>query len=312
MGDWAERAATRLDGVELGLRVSVLGAAAMRALQRGDPGASAHYAELAMSEGIPADCPTPTQAVAAPAMNAAVTDLSEAIRLLREGAQQLEAIAYPWGVLNLKLVAAIFLSSLGDTKTAQEEMATLLPRARQLGNPANLVIALYAYASAWWRDDPNTALSALEESLALTEQGASDVVFDAEQMLLASIRELLGDPHGALAAVRVALEYDDRVGNRQHAVSCLWAAVSSLRACDAHELAAVCVGVTEEGPLSALLMPAPAQDREAYARARAATRAALGESRYQELVGLGAGMSYDEVMAWARSHFATPVADAPA
>src|SRR6185369_3478269 len=116
-----------------------------------------------------------------------------------------------------------------------------LPRARQLGNPANLVIALYAYAYACWRDDPNAALTALEESLALTEQGASDVVFDAEQMLLASIRELLGDPHGALAAVLITLEYDDRVGNRQHAVSSLWAAVSPLRACGAHELAAVCV-----------------------------------------------------------------------
>ena len=80
-----------------------------------------------MADGIPADSPTPTQAAAAPAMCSLVTDPAEAIRLLREGARALEAIDHPWGVLNLELVVVILLSAIGDTKTAQEEIATLLP-----------------------------------------------------------------------------------------------------------------------------------------------------------------------------------------
>ena len=79
------------------------------------------------------------------------------------------------------------------------------------------MIALYAYAIAWWRDDPHHALAVLEESFALTEQGASDVVFDSGLMLLASIRQRLGDFRAALAALLAALEYDDRIGNRQQA-----------------------------------------------------------------------------------------------
>lgn len=310
MGAWAARAAARLDGVSLELRVAVLGAAALRALQRGDLGASAHFAQLAVADGIPADCPSPTQAAAALGMNAAVTDTAEAIRLLREGALQLEAIDYQWGVLNLELVAAIFLSALGDTTTAQREMAMLLPRARQHGNPANLVIALFAYADAWWRDDPNTALAMLEESLALTEQGASVVVFDAAHMLLGSIRALLGDPLGAIAAFLEALEYDDRIGNRQQAMSAIWGAVEPLSAAHEHDVAAVCVGMTEAGPFAALIMDASSQDVEAHEQAREAARVALGEVRYRQLLGEGATMSYDEAIAWARREFSALLANA--
>ena len=309
VGDWAERAAARIDGVELGLRVSVLGAAAMSALQHGDLEASERYARLAVADGIPVDSPTPTQAAAALAMCSLVTDPFEAIRLLRKGARDLEAIECAWGVLNLELVAVILTSAIGDAKTAQAEIATLLPRARQLANPANLVIALYAYAIAWWRDDPHHALAVLEESFALTEQGASDVVFDSGLMLLASIRQRLGDFRGALAALLAALEYDDRIGNRQQAMSTIWAAVEPLHVCGADDLAAVCIGATE-GPLAVMVNAVTGPDADAHTRACDATRAALGDDRYRRLVDEGAAMAYEDASARVRRELANLPVDA--
>ena len=221
LGAWAERAVTHLDGVELGLRAAVFGAASGSALQRGDLDASGRYADLAIADGIPASCPSSATAAAAPAMAAAVTDPHEALRLLRSGAQDLEAIGDTWGVLNLELVAVILSSVIGDMETARREIASLLPRARQLANPANLVIALYACAYAWWQDNPHEALSMLEEGFALTEQGASDVVLDSGHQLLAQIRHALGDSPGALAALLSAIEVADRVGNRQSVITAL-------------------------------------------------------------------------------------------
>ena len=240
-------------------------------------------------------------------MVAAVTDMREAIRLLRSGARDLEAIDDTWGVLNLELVAVIFSSLIGDTETARREIATLLPRARQLANPANLVIALYAYACAWWQDNPREALGALEEGFALTEQGASDVVLDSGHQLLGKIRHTLGDSPGALAALLSAIEVADRVGNRQSVISALWVAVEVVSACGAHDQVAICVGVTAEGPLASYVIVGP--DAHSYAQAREAARGVLGEPRYRELVDEGAAMSYEDAVTWARRALSNQGAD---
>jgi predicted ATPase len=309
LGAWAERAVAHLEGVELGLRVAVFGAAAMSALQRGDLDASARYAQLGVAEGIPAGCPTPTQAAAAPAMVAAATDIPEAVRLLKGAVRDLEAIDYPWGVLNLQLVAVILSSLIGETKTAQDEMATLLPRARQLANPANLVIALYAYASSWWRENPRQALGALEEGFSLTEQGASDVVLDSSYMLLASIRHSLGDAPGAIEALLSSIELADRVGNRQSVVTALVGAIEPLSTNHAYDLVAVCIGAIGSSRLGAHVILTSGPDADTRVRATEAARAVLGESRYRELVEEGAAMSYEGVVAWARRELARKATD---
>jgi len=301
LGAWAERAVAYVDGVEPGLRAAVFGAASGSALQRGDFDASERYAQLAVADGVPATCPSAAQAAAAPALVAALRDMRESIRLLRKGARDLEVIGDTWGVLNLELVAVIFSSTIGDTETARHQIATLLPRARQLANPANLVIALYAYACAWWQDNPRDALSALEESFALTEQGASDVVLDSGHQLLAQIRHALGDSRGSLASLLSAIEVADRVGNYQSAISTLWLGVEVLCGAGDYELAAVAIGVTEA--LGTFVFVGP--DASAHTQALEATRAALEESRYRELVDQGAAMSSEVGVTWARSALAT-------
>jgi len=307
LGSWAERSVMRLDGVDLGLRVAVFGAAAASAQQRGDVQASSRYAELAVADGIPASCPRSAMAQAAGAPALTATDPTQSIPLLRKAVGDLEALGDVWGVLNLELVTVILSSVIGDMLTAQHEIGALLPRARQLGNPTNLVIALYAYACAWWRDNPADALIALEESFSLSAQGASEVVLENGHMLLGQVRLAVGDVPGAFTAFRSAIEIADRVGNRTAVVGTLWFAVEVLSTCEAYDLAAIGIGLTEQNAIAAFAMvwAVPELDADPHAHAREATRAALGEPRYEQLVRQGAAMSYEDAIAWARTALAT-------
>jgi len=305
LGSWAERTVARLDGVELGLRVAVLGAAAHSAQQRGDMGLASRYARLAVADGIPASCPRSAMAQTAGSLALTTIDLRESIPLLRQAVRELELLGDVWGVLNLELVAVILLSILGDFSTAQKEIDPLVHRARELGNPTNLVIALYAYACAWRLDNPADALVALEESFSLTGGGASDVVLENSHMLLGQIRLTLGDVRGALAAFRSAVEVADRFGNRTVVLGALWTAIEALSACGAYDLAAICVGITEENAFASFNPWTQSLDADHHTQACETTRAALGESRYDQLVSQGAAMSYDDAIAWGRTALAT-------
>jgi hypothetical protein len=230
-------------------------------------------------------------------------DLRESIPLLRQAVQELQPLGDDWGVLNLELVAVILLSVLGDFGTAQKEIDPLVPRARELGNPTNLVIALYAYACAWREDNPTDALVALDESFSLTRDGASDVVLENAHMLLGDLRLALGDVRGALAAFQSALEVADRFGNRTVVIGILWSAIEALSACGAHDLAAICIGITEENEFASFNPWTQSLDADHY-QACEATRCALGQVLYNQLVSQGAAMSYDDAIIWGRTALA--------
>ncbi len=300
IGGWAERASSRLDGVPLDLRVAVLGTAAFGALNRGDPAAAIAYAEAALADGVPATCPQPALAYGSLAITVALSDFGRAIALLRDGAVELEAMGQTWGAINLRLVAVIFAAIADEGDGAKREIDDLLPRVRALGNPANLVIALYAYASAWWRDDPDGAAAALEESLNLTEQGASDVVYADAQELIAKIRHALGDTRSGLEAVLAGQAQADRVGNRPTAIGILWVATSLLAGSGAYDAVAIASGITEHGSLSSIMNNMVGQWAAEHEGAVEAAKAALGPSRYHELVEQGAAMPYERVIEWTR------------
>jgi tetratricopeptide (TPR) repeat protein len=306
LGSWAERAAGHLDGAELGLRVAVFGAAAANALQRGDFVASAGYAQRAVADGIPAGCPRSAMAQAVSATALAATEVTESFSLLRGAIEELERLGEVWGVLNLELVTVILWSVIGDVGSAQQEIGPLLSRARRLGNPTNLIIALYAFASAWWRENPADALVALEESLSLGGKGGSDVVLENSYLLLGQIRDALGDVSGALAAFRSAIEMADRFGNRPAVVGILRCAIEVLNTSRAHEVAALCIGLIVHGPLAAAAAGLWLRDEGGtVAHGREEARVALGQHRFDELVGQGAAMTYEGGIAWARTARAT-------
>ncbi len=271
LGSWAERSVVRLDGVELGLRAAVLGAAAANAWQRGDMELASRYASLAVADGIPSSCPRSAMAQTAASPALTTIDLQESIPLLRQAVRELQPFGDVWGVLNLELVAVILLAVLGDFGTAQTEIEPHVPRARELGNPTNLVIALYAFACAWRLDNPTAALVALEESFSLTGGGASDVVLESAHMLLGQIRLALGDVRGALDAFRSAFEVADRFGNRTVVLGAFWTAIQALSACEAYGPAAVCIGIAEKSHFVLFNPWTQSPDADHHARACEAT-----------------------------------------
>src|SRR5262249_9125401 len=156
---------------------------------------------------------------------------------------------------------------------------------------------------------PQPALQALDESLTLTERGASDVVYPEAQQLVARIRYALNDPRGGLAAVLEGQAYAHRIGNRPLAVAFLWWGIEVLARYHADEQAALRIGVTEQGPLAPTLVSAPGEYALEIDHAKNATRSALGEDRYDELFRYGGSMTYDDVIDYTQRDLSQLLAD---
>lgn len=120
-------------------------------------------------------------------------------------------------------------------------------------------------------------------------------------MLLGQIRLALGDVRGALDAFRSAFEVADRFGNRTVVLGAFWTAIQALSACEAYGPAAVCIGIAEKSHFVLFNPWTQSPDADHHARACEATRAALGDDRYNQLVSQGAAMSYDDAIIWVRT-----------
>jgi hypothetical protein len=74
-------------------------------------------------------------------------------------------------------VIALYTSLTGDRDRALASARIALEAARSLGQPSALALALYAQGMVLAEVDVESAVSYCEQSIELTEQGASDVVF---------------------------------------------------------------------------------------------------------------------------------------
>ena len=77
-----------------------------------------------------------------------------------------------------------------------------------------MAIALGAVGAALFSSDPRAALAALEESLALTDAGASDVIRNSALIQLATVKAGLGDARGTLECLREGFEHSVAWGDR--------------------------------------------------------------------------------------------------
>ena len=125
--------------------------------------------------------------------------------------------------------------------------------------------------------DPAEALSACEESLALTGSGASDVMFTITRGTAAIASAVLGDRAGALELIRDAIRYSAAQGDRTSVNFALSAAMLPLIGTVRPELA-VSISWALEGFLST-----NETTLEVGRLARQRAVAALGPSRSAEL-----------------------------
>jgi len=189
--------------------------------------------------------------------------------------------------------------------------------ARRVQNPGLSALAFYAAAAAIWPGDPQTALMLIEDSLALTRAGASDIILDAALVMAGVIRDRTGDLPGALAALQEGMARQHADGNRLLLGMTLEVAAVVLARLGEAEPAAVLAGA-----FSAHFTPdisaVPKDERMEIGEARSLARHALGEAAYKAALAQGAAMDDDEVVGYAQGEYrrlasllAEPGAQAP-
>ncbi len=294
-GLWAERALPHLDDTTPGRGAAVLAAAAFAAYHRGDLDLARERAVDALGSGVPEDCPAPLVVYV---VNAVVAMSSgrhtDAFAGLSEALEE-AAAADLYAQANLHAVRSMLSAVGGDAEQGRRDADVALELSRRRGNPSQLVIALTATGTAWREVDPERARRALEESLQLVGEGASDVNLALACGELARLRLRDGDLAGALRAVWIAVSHSHANGDRPGIVGTLLIAAEILAAVGRHEAV-----VTLSRGIAAGLQSLTAGIGATFSQDQLLrdARAALGDERYNAAAARGRGMSYDEVVAY--------------
>ena len=207
----------------------------------------------------------------------------------------MEQLGDGYAVVVFWAMAGMFASLGGQIDDGHRYTAEGLARAREHGNPTALAIALYGYAMVRWQDDPEEARVAIEQSLACTESGASDVVYADALELLSRIQQESGDVERALHSMHRSISESISNGNRQSVLSHDWYLVEILGLSGMEPaVAAVLDGYTTAGPEADLMPAVLGRERQLHDKAVSAVRSALADDTFEELFDRGAAMSYED------------------
>ena len=212
---------------------------------------------------------------------------------------------------------AMAWTAAGDYAAARQPAMEAVEIARRVQNPALSAFAFYAAAGAIWLDDPQTALTLIEDSLALTRAGAFDPILGIALSL--AWRHPGPDRRPARSAGRAAGSDGAATRRRQPAVARHHAPARRRGACPARR------GRTGGDAVRSLLGAFPAghlcryqYEKMGIDEAQSLARHALGEAAYSAALGRGAAMDDDEVAGYALGEFrrlaalrAEPGAQAP-
>jgi tetratricopeptide (TPR) repeat protein len=295
IGGWAARAIVATSPSSP-WRPTVMVSAVFDAFHRGDLDEADDLASEAFDAARDSDLAMAAWAQMARANIAASRGrLDDALAILDEVATWLpEASVYDRHTIHS--IIALYTSLTGDSAKALASARIALEAARALGQPSALALALYANGMVLAEIDAHEARSYCEQSIELTDRGASDVVYANAFGTLALMSTREGDISGALRGVRMAITYAHSIGDRPPMVGTLHTAGRLLApVADAERFATLAGGVLDGWfePMSTII---PDRDR-LPASALAAVEAALGTDRYRAARARGAAMTYDELVA---------------
>ncbi len=289
-GIWAEHALRRVETWQPSSRVGVLSIAAMSACARADVPTASEWVEEAFGIGISVDTPVALMPWMARAnVLLANGGFDDALECMAAAIEFFDAGGAAFQRANVRGASAHYRIACGDLAGALAEAEESLVISREIGNPTQLAIALGALGDALIFSDPRRALDALEESLALTDAGASDVVRPIVLMHVATLRAEFGDARGTLECLRDGIERAAEWGDRS-AFGAIGFGVVPLVQIGRPELALTISAVsTFTSPLGGYWI-----DAQETALARA--RGAVGAERADGLKARIEAMSYDEMV----------------
>ncbi len=213
---------------------------------------------------------------------------AEALELVAEGHRALDAADAPsTDHCPLHDLGSQFCLSVGDLDGARKEADAYVKIARTTGKPSKISIALSTEGRAWFSEDPDRALAAFDESIALARAGGTNT--GLALLGAAQLRARAGDRFGALSQLRDAIAICHDRGSRINLGSAVERAVAILASLRDDTLAATCAGVVQ----AHVVTPSrtlPQVDRTA---ARVAER--LGPDAYQAAHTRGATLAFEKV-----------------
>jgi len=286
VGVWAEAGVAQIGTCPPEIRVTVLAAAGWSAFFAGDLPLAQRRAEDALREPVTSDPSSLGMPRCLLSRIYSYTRQPErGASIAREGLQEAAQRGNEVLVGYFHAMEAMAWTGAGDYPAARRPAMEAVEVARRVRNPALSATAFYAAATAIWLDEPQAALTLIEDSLVLTRAGAFDSIIGFSLSLAGAIRARNGDLPGALAVLREATIQQHGDGNR------------------------LGLGMTLERAAAVL-----AQLGEALVPARRA----LGEAAYSIALEQGATMDDHEVADYALGEFrrlaallAEPAAQAP-
>jgi predicted ATPase/class 3 adenylate cyclase len=205
-GIWAERALVGVEQWQPDQRSAIRSIASHAAMQRGDLVEALALAEASWAEWRLGSAGEFLSPVALGSARLGSGDIESALQVITEAATRFAAEAPgTYGYPNMLAVLATFLIYAGRLDEARGHAQESLRLSRPLGNPTELAISLAGLGAALVHDDPLAALSALEESIAITDAGASDVLLSHALANAAIANASLGRTHESLVLVRRSL-----------------------------------------------------------------------------------------------------------
>ncbi len=200
---------------------------------------------------------------------------------------------------------ANYLLTAGNAVDALADAQRSLHLARQLGNPTQLAIAL---ATAGWAllvlGRLDEASAALEESVALTRAGASDVMFGHALGYVAGIRGFLGDARQCLEGYADAVRHFVDCGDRSGLGGALTNGAEPMVAIGEPALAVAFCAIAQGLGVAIFAGGAKATTDRVFA----AARDALGSSAYDTLISSIESMNYDESISYVLTELDTAIA----
>jgi predicted ATPase/class 3 adenylate cyclase len=299
IGIWAEGCVARAQIAPPPLRTAVLAAAAWNLGRRGDPDAVAVGLD-ALRDGLPHGWPSSyLPFIALLQALAQQGRFDEVYAVAAGGHAALDAAGAPQ-VGHTHLYCAQSMPQV-DPETARQLAEAALSNARACHNPTGLAVGWFTVGCAHLSHDPGRAGAALEESIALTRNGAGDGVYVVALVLAAFLASGSGDVETALALLDEALHHGRDSANHSTVAGAVGFGVLIMANLGQPGVAAVLSGAG--GGLAIGAMRSTGYLSQ-YEDAVAGLRHELGSSAYDAAFAKGATMSYEQVAGFFLSELA--------
>jgi predicted ATPase/class 3 adenylate cyclase len=303
IGTLAERALPHVAATSPELSYAVIAAAAQHQANLGNYPHAQELARRAIGDGVPPGVLAPADAHGTLAIGTVMLgDAQGALAIALDAARRLERDDPDSpAALHARSLVVVFAAAAGDP-IARPEAERALRHARETASPTALATAVFAYAYALVATDPAAALAALDESIALSRQGASaSNLLAAALVEAAGLRVRVGDLPHAARDLREGIERDHQAGTRASIYVGAWWGIEILIGLERLEQAAVFDGIVSTSlpaeHRTANISPGVGERELAHQRdAIADARATYGPEHYDAAFQTGAAMTYDQAV----------------